>query len=264
MALAAVPSSLMLSVTTYISTDIAAIPLMWIVPLLLYLLTFVFAFARRQWISPRRAAAWLPLIVFLPVTLLVIEVRTPAWAIIPAHLVAFFLAALVCHQQLARRRPATRDLTEFYLWMSAGGVVGGIFNALVAPAIFTSPAEYPLGLVLACLLRPSSDEAHSRVNRFEVLTAVGLGLFALPLADLTHALLPNLDTLLARAIIFGIPLLGTVALRSNPMRFGIALGTIFLASTFLSGLENRVLYEHRNFFGISRVMDDPGPTTGIW
>jgi hypothetical protein len=258
MALAAVPSSLMLSVTTYISTDIAAIPLMWIVPLLLYLLTFVFAFARRQWLSPRLTAALLPAFVYLPVLLMVAEVKTPAWAIIPAHLVAFFVAALVCHQQLVRLRPATRDLTEFYLWMSAGGVVGGIFNALVAPEIFTSPAEYPLGLVLACLLRPAPDDAHARVNRFEVLTAIGLGLFAIPLSELAHALLPNLATMASRAIIYGIPLLGAAFMCRNPVRFSLALGTLLLSNSFLIGLENRVLYEHRNFFGISRVLDDPG------
>jgi hypothetical protein len=157
-----------------------------------------------------------------------------------------------------RLRPATRDLTEFYLWMSAGGVVGGIFNALVAPEIFTSPAEYPIGLVLACLLRPAPDDAHSRVSRFEMLTAVGVGLFALPLSELTHALLPNLETALARAIIYGIPLLGIAAMWRSPMRFGVALGTLLLSNTFLIGLENRVLYAHRNFFGISRVLDDPG------
>src|SRR6188472_4010156 len=112
MALAAVPSSLMLSVTTYISTDIAAIPLMWIVPLLLYLLTFVLVFARRQRVSPRLSTLLLPWFVFLPVVLLVTEMRRNDRPGRRLH--------LGDQQQLARLRPGTRDLTEFYLWMSAG------------------------------------------------------------------------------------------------------------------------------------------------
>src|SRR5207247_4326626 len=77
-------------------------------------------------------------------------------------------------------------------------------------------------------------------------------------SELTHALLPNLGTVWSRAIIYGIPLLGIAAMWRNPKRFSVALGTLLLSNSFLIGLDNRVLYAHRNFFGISRVMDDVG------
>jgi hypothetical protein len=149
--LAFVPSSLMLGVTTYLTTDIVAIPLLWVIPLALYLLTFIVAFARR----PPLPHAWmlraLPMAVVLLTLVLCVGGPHPAW--IPFHLVAFFVIALVCHGELARDRPPARALTGFYLALSLGGVLGGLFNALVAPLVFDRIAEYPLVLVLACLVR---------------------------------------------------------------------------------------------------------------
>ncbi|NIM07727.1 MAG: spermidine synthase, partial [Planctomycetales bacterium] len=72
------------------------------------------------------------------------------------HLITLFAAALVCHQQLAARRPAPQHLTRFYFWMALGGVAGGMFNALIAPAVFDSVMEYPLGLVAVSLLLPAT------------------------------------------------------------------------------------------------------------
>jgi spermidine synthase len=150
--LAFVPSSLMLGVTTYLTTDIVAIPLLWVIPLAIYLLTFILAFARR----PPLPHAWmlraLPMAVVLLALVLCVGGSHPAW--IPVHLLAFFVVALVCHGELARDRPPARDLTGFYLALSLGGVLGGLFNALVAPLVFDRIAEYPLVLVLACLVCP--------------------------------------------------------------------------------------------------------------
>lgn len=149
--LAFIPSSLMLGVTNYLSTDIAAIPLLWVIPLALYLLTFILAFARR----PPLPHAWmlraLPMAVVLLTLVLCIGGSQLAW--IPIHLLTFFVVALVCHGELARDRPPARDLTGFYLALSVGGVLGGLFNALVAPLVFDRVVEYPLLLVLACLVR---------------------------------------------------------------------------------------------------------------
>src|SRR2546426_6929396 len=79
----------------------------------------------------------------------------PVWLVILMHLFFLFLAAMVCHGRLARERPVTRHLTEFYLWISLGGVFGGVFNALLAPNLFRTVLEYPLAIVFACLLRPA-------------------------------------------------------------------------------------------------------------
>ena len=159
LALSLVPSSLLLGVTTYISTDIAAIPLLWVLPLALYLLTFVAGFrpaidasssldgsgtavldrggGRHDGLARvcrRRNCCWLGVL----------------------HLLAFFVTAMVCHGQLAGDRPGESHLTEFYLWMSLGGVLGGLLNALVAPLLFSGAVEYPLMMAAACLLRPSA------------------------------------------------------------------------------------------------------------
>jgi SAM-dependent methyltransferase len=151
--LAFVPSSLLLSVTSYLTTDIAAIPLLWVVPLSLYLLTFILVFGRRQRVPQRILARWLPLVVVILVLVLLSEATEPVALLIGLHLAGLFWIGLFCHGALAQDRPPTSHLTEFYLWLSVGGVLGGLFNALLAPLLFTSLVEYPLVLILACLLR---------------------------------------------------------------------------------------------------------------
>jgi SAM-dependent methyltransferase len=151
--LAAAPSSLMLGVTTFITTDVASAPFLWVIPLALYLLTFIIAFAAKPWISSEtalvlQAAALAACTAILPFT------GTSLAVALLVHLGSFFLTALICHQALVARRPDPAHLTEFYLWMSFGGVVGGAFNAFLAPVIFNSVWEYPLVLTLACLARP--------------------------------------------------------------------------------------------------------------
>ncbi|HEX5379234.1 MAG TPA: spermidine synthase, partial [Phenylobacterium sp.] len=151
--LAAIPSSLMLGVTTHITTDVASAPFLWVIPLALYLLTFILAFASRPPISSEttllfQAAAVVGCVSLLPFVGVGLAVS------LPLHLVCFFLTALMCHQAMVARRPDPAHLTEFYLWMSVGGVVGGSFNAFLAPVIFSSVVEYPLVLALACLARP--------------------------------------------------------------------------------------------------------------
>ncbi|MCR5880427.1 spermidine synthase [Phenylobacterium sp. J367] len=152
-ALAAIPSSLMLGVTTHITTDIASAPFIWVVPLALYLVTFIIAFQARPLIPldltlVLQAAALAGCAALLPfkTTNLIVQLLV--------HLTAFFLTALMCHQRLVARRPDPAHLTEFYLWLSVGGVVGGAFNAFIAPVIFNNVWEYPLVLALAVLARP--------------------------------------------------------------------------------------------------------------
>ncbi|MEA2241615.1 MAG: hypothetical protein QOD24_1171, partial [Solirubrobacteraceae bacterium] len=158
--LAFVPSSLMLGVTTMITTDIAPIPLLWALPLSLYLTSFILVFAPGSRSDRlRRAMVFaLPAVVLLISMILLLQVRGPLWislwVMVPIHLAGFFVVAVVCHGELARDRPPARWLTEFYLLISLGGALGGVFNALVAPALFDSLAEYPIALVLAALCLP--------------------------------------------------------------------------------------------------------------
>ena len=156
---AAVPSSLLLGVTTYITTDIASMPLLWVLPLALYLLTFVFVFARRQFFSPRLLSRALPIGALALAYQMCAGLSEPAWLVLGLHLVVFFIATMVCHARLAANRPEPERLTEFYLWMSLGGVLGGLFNTLLAPLLFNSVVEYPLALMAACWLRRETSRA---------------------------------------------------------------------------------------------------------
>ncbi len=153
-ALAAVPSALLIAITAHISTDVAAAPFLWVVPLALYLATFVIAFQTRP-ILPHRFVTFIaPAAVALLVISLALGSADQILVLIAINLVGFFLLALMCHGELARRRPPARYLTAFYLWLSLGGVIGGIFAGLVAQRVFSWVAEYPLLIILAALCRP--------------------------------------------------------------------------------------------------------------
>src|SRR6266404_6572095 len=157
-ALSLVPSSLMLGVTTYISTDLAPVPLLWVVPLSLYLLTFILQFSRTRGNVRRWARFLVPLLALPVVFSLSCGATLRLWFFIPAHVAFFFAVCMVCHGQLANDRPSAKHLTEFYLWLSVGGALGGLFSALLAPLLFRAIIEYPLMIVLACLLRPSKGK----------------------------------------------------------------------------------------------------------
>lgn len=166
-ALGFVPSSLMLGVTFHISTDIVSLPLIWVFPLALYLLTFIIAFSRLPpWfrlVIGNLAPVAILLLIFCILTNLPV-VRDADNRLEPGrtmfyqaamHIAVFFVVALMCHYELARDRPSPKYLTAFFLWISVGGVLGGLFNALVAPMVFTQAYEYNIVLVVACLLVPN-------------------------------------------------------------------------------------------------------------
>lgn len=156
-ALAAVPSGLLLSTTTHLTTDIMAMPLLWVIPLALYLVTFILAFSD----GAHRIIGWAQKAA--PVLLLVLGGYTflsngsVAMLMALTNLVLFFVLALALHGQLSRERPAASALTQFYLWVSVGGVVGGLFCALAAPLLFDWTYEHPLLLLAAALLLPGRE-----------------------------------------------------------------------------------------------------------
>jgi hypothetical protein len=159
--LAAVPSSLMLGITTYITTDLSPIPLFWLIPLTLYLLSFILVFSRWPvvWTGQPHQAMLVaqPVAVALMVVFLASHAASITFIIV-ANVVGFFLTTMVCHGELAKDRPSTKYLTEFYLWMSVGGMLGGMFNALVAPLLFVYVWEFPLAIFAGCMIRPTLKE----------------------------------------------------------------------------------------------------------
>lgn len=257
-ALAFVPSSLMLGATTYITTDIAAIPLLWVSPLAIYLLSFILVFSKPfyQWLiltvgcaavcvllgiflfgqgadvpdinQARSLLYWIfwivlclggacgfgtwyawnqpdtdllhramvllmPLFILSLLFFMLSEYKSiKHWIAVnlAIHLTTLFVVAMVCHGELARDRPAAKYLTGYFLWMSVGGVLGGLFNALLAPLIFSGLVEYPLAMMLACWLAPPLGPANesSWGRRFDMILAgmfatIGIVLIALRLYD---------------------------------------------------------------------------------
>jgi hypothetical protein len=255
--LAFVPSSLMLGVTTAMTTDIAPIPLLWSLPLSLYLISFILVFApsSRADRLQRAMAFALPGVVLVISVILLLDVRGPLWLLVPVHLGGFFVVAVVSHGALARDRPPARRLTEFYLLISLGGALGGVFNAIVAPALFDSLAEYPIVLVLAaiCLPRRPPLIAPGPYARWLDL--------ALPLAlGATVALIVLLSQLAPTdaqeyAKMFAFSLAAGVAINfiRRPLRFGLSVGAIVLAVAIASAPDQQELHRERSFFGVYRV-----------
>jgi hypothetical protein len=157
--LAAVPSGLLIAVTAHISTDVAAAPLLWVLPLSLYLLTWVLVFQSRPLLPHTWMLLLQPLAIAGVIVLLAIGGEQNLLLTLGGHLVCFFVIAMACHGELARTRPAAKYLTGFYVALSFGGMVGGLFAGLIAPFAFSWVAEYPILLALAALCRPPGGDA---------------------------------------------------------------------------------------------------------
>jgi hypothetical protein len=262
LALSAVPSSLLLSVTSYVTTDVAALPLLWVGPLALYLVTFILAFSRRQLISPTRVRALQAFFLIVISVEFFLKTTGGAWPLIPLHGAAFFVLALGCHQTLATLRPPPQRSTEFYLWLAAGGALGGLFNVFVAPLVFPTLLEYPLGFVAAALLRarPVDWSPSERERRRDVTLPLVLG-GALVLATLAlnHVQRsPNAGRgLVLASLVVPLALAGAAvyAFRQRPLRFGLALAAVAVAGLMHDAPGERVLRHARSFYGVHTVTD---------
>ena len=156
--LAAVPSGLLIAVTAHISTDVAAAPLLWVLPLSLYLLTWVLVFQSHPLLPHKWMLMAQPLAITGVIVLLAVGGEQNLLLTLGGHQLCFFVIAMACHGELARTRPAAKYLTGFYVALSFGGMVGGFFAGLLAPFMFSWIAEYPILLALAALCRPPGGE----------------------------------------------------------------------------------------------------------
>lgn len=241
--LAAAPSSLMLGVTAYVSTDIASAPFLWVAPLALYLLTFVIAFQDRPWIS---RGIGLLLQAMAVVVCAALFSHTYISVLLPVHLVAFFFTALVCHQALVARRPDPAHLTDFYLCMSMGGVVGGAFNAFLAPVIFNTVVEYPLVLALACLARDGQTGKLSLVQGFvTAVSVITLAGAALVVVLATPSIFNDRVVQLLTAVGAG----SAFFIRDRRLTFAALVAGILTVAIAAGGQANPV-QAHRSFFGV--------------
>ena len=211
--LSALPSAFMLAVSNVITLELGSVPLVWILPLVLYLLSYVFTFGRRQWISPTLLHAFWPAGVVCGLSCLYFVDIGNLW-VFAAHLVALFALAMVGHGELHRLRPPPEQLTVFYLAIAFGGWMGSMAVSLVAPILFNSLAEYPI-----------------------IVGVFGLTILILRKGDLLGAL------------------------RRHPLLSGlgasVALALPFLIKTNDLGTVTKVISQHRNYYGIYRVVNQP-------
>ena len=258
-ALAMVPSSLMLGVTAHITTNLAVVPLLWVVPLAIYLLTFVLVFARKPPLRHAWMVRFLPFVV-LPMGMLVFADLT--WLAIPAHLLMFFVVAMASHGELARRRPSTTHLTEFYLWMSVGGVLGGLFNAIVAPLAFDTVLEYPLMLVVACVLvcRTATRPERPRDRWLDFAYPAGLAVVATGIVFALQ-MTPFKGTRAAVALLFIALVMLCFVLKDRPIRFGLSFAVVLVTvGLYTNAQDGTQLHVGRNFFGVKKVIVAPEGT----
>lgn len=275
--LAFIPSSLMLGLTTHFTTDIASIPLFWIVPLALYLLTFIIAFSRVGPAALRRVLQWVP----IAVAVLLVLSLSESLRIIPlplsivVHLGAFFVLALTCHGRLTERRPNARYLTRFYLFLSFGGMLGGLFNALLAPVIFNGILEYPLvgatAAIVLALVTVRATDMQRWGRHFLIAFAVATAAFSLfavvreaaPIrAVLVDPLANYLWVSYAATELIILLVIGAAALLLLYRRWrhaayagtALALALVAYLSDFSGG---KTLFKDRTFFGVIEAYDDP-------
>lgn len=253
LALAFVPSSLLLGLTNFISTDIASVPLLWIIPLTLYLLSFVIVFSKwndkiHPLIVKLQPLFLLPFIAYAFIN----PADLPYWAYLILHLTAFFFAVMVCHGELAKLRPHTRHLTTFYLIMSFAGMLGGMFNTFVAPFVFNAVYEYPIMIVAALLLRPGLKPSLNTGLALQVIAPVLLVAGGIILHATVDDLLQYFDATVIGLI--GLTLL-TFLLRARPVGFALMTGAIIFLALGVHGLSSHTLYQERSFFGVLAVRD---------
>jgi tRNA A58 N-methylase Trm61 len=256
--LAAVPSGLLIAVTAHISTDVAAAPLLWVLPLSLYLLTWVLVFQSRpllphKWVLMAQPAAIAGIIV-----LLAIGGEQNLLLTLGGHQVCFFVIAMACHGELARTRPPAKYLTGFYVALSFGGMIGGLFAGLIAPNVFSWVAEYPILVVLAALCRPPASERWPRLSRLFWPLVVMLALVLIVPSQMKGEVFDwfeeNRVYVAGGVAVFGMLL----ALVLNTARLKLAvMAALALVLIRIYPAEDGRVDTVRSFFGVHKILTTP-------
>jgi hypothetical protein len=254
--LAFLPAALLVAVTAHLATDVASAPFLWVLPLALFLLTFVMTFRDRPLISQALLLRLQPAVLACLAILFLFSWRADLFVALTLTLGAFALFALLCHGELYRLRPAAPRLTEFYMFMSLGGVLGGAFSALIAPQLFDRIVEYPLLILATFLARPGVVRLPRRLWLIEALPIALLGLLALAPGllfgfnlPLSYAKLNGLIVALAASLAF--------LERQHPARAFALFAFAFAFTQVYDAGKVRSVYA-RSFFGVYRVADVDG------
>ncbi len=248
-----IPSALLVGVTAHLSTDVASSPFLWVLPLALFLATFVIVFQRKPVLPHRLVMKLQP----LAVAALVIPIATgwnlPLPVTATLHLVAFFFCTMLCHGEMVSLRPKSAYLTTFYLVMSAGGALGGLFSGLIAPNLFNSVVEYPMMISAALLLHPTLWRPDTpREKRSLLISLAALAAIGAPLnVYLTYSPTLAMSFMLCLAVCAVL----VIKLSSMTKRVALSCFMLLLPGLFsLAGLDGDSV---RSFFGVHRVRDMP-------
>lgn len=250
-------SSLLLGVTQSLTTDLAPVPLLWVIPLGIYLISFVMAFAANPVVSRSAWDRWLPAVMVLLVASLILQ---GTWQPIVVHLAAFTCAVMVCHYAVAETRPSASRLTEFYLWVSLGGVIGGVFNALVAPLLFSVIVEYGLAVMLCALAaRPLASENDSGASLSQTLlrdrgTLIVMGATIVAVGILAATSVFRGTPTMAIAVVVAAPIMVVGWLLGMSRAVVLVAGVLLIINQYEPPLAGRTRHVERSFFGVHRVM----------
>lgn len=261
LALAAVPSGLMLSTTTHLTTDIVAMPLLWVIPLALYLLSFMVAFASRQNLAQLFLFVT-PLIMLLSTRVMMSSTQQASIFLLVLTLILFFSVCTALHSRLYSLRPHHSQLTKYYFIMSLGGALGGAFTALVAPLIFSWTWEHPLLLVMAALLIPlpvlfdwparfGIAPARARI----LATAFAMVGLTVAFGPLSSALRDS-HSVLQVASLVAVILIGIACLAWRALFVALMCGLMLALGGFDTIASMTKSDTQRSYFGVYRIRDD--------
>jgi hypothetical protein len=256
--LAAVPSGLLIAVTAHISTDVAAAPLLWVLPLSLYLLTWVLVFQSRPLLPHKWVLLAQPAAIAGVIVLLAIGGEQNLLLTLGGHQVCFFVIAMACHGELARTRPPAKYLTGFYVALSFGGMIGGLFAGLIAPNVFSWVAEYPILIVLAALCRPPGGERWPSVSRLIWPIAVVLAIVLIVPTQMKGETFDWLEEHRISVVgsVAGLGMLLAVALNTARLKLA-ALAALALTLVRVYPADDGRVETVRSFFGVHKIVTTP-------
>jgi hypothetical protein len=230
--------------------------MLWVAPLAIYLLTFILAFGRGRDRALGLADRFLPPLLLAVSVALMLRTQLKIAPALLVHLVPFLAAATLCHGILAKDRPSSRHLTEFYFWLALGGMVGGLFNTLAAPLLFSRIVEYPLALAAVACLRPSRSQKESGSALDWILPLAAAGVAG---AVLFGQVVGTQSIVVGSAMV--VVVLITLARRHERRTLAAVAGIFLVASPWVKKPGEQVLHAERTFFGAYRVSEEPASRT---
>ncbi len=256
-----IPVSLMLSVTTYVSSDVAAVPLVWVLILSIYLLTFVLVFSGKIKLNEKQMVEGLAYCILMMLVLRFWSILAESWMEVAFHLLVFFAASMVFHMQLAKLKPDAKSAPEYYMYIALGGAVASIVNGVVAPLMFHGVYEYNIGIFLAALFMPVAGYVLPGFSKLkhDIALPVLLGGGFWAVLFLCYKFFAPAASLKANIIEF---IIGAgfvwilAAWRDIPPRFAIGVLAMMIVGWTAFSNNTPVVFSDRSFFGTIKVVEE--------